>query len=70
VYQRKCQEVYQHVYESYSEAGRSIYTTAAWSGCARQVAECCPRQGDRAFCVLTWKVKQATATDEAARQKL
>ncbi|MEG4280906.1 type I restriction endonuclease subunit R [Microcoleus sp. MON1_C1] len=29
VYQRKCQEVYQHVYESYSEAGRSIYTTAA-----------------------------------------
>jgi type I restriction enzyme R subunit len=29
VYQRKCQEVYQHVYESYSEAGRSIYTAAA-----------------------------------------
>jgi type I restriction enzyme, R subunit len=29
VYQRKCQEIYQHVYESYSEAGRSIYTTAA-----------------------------------------
>ncbi|PSB44852.1 DEAD/DEAH box helicase [filamentous cyanobacterium Phorm 6] len=29
VYERKCQEVYQHVYESYSEAGRSIYTTAA-----------------------------------------
>ncbi|MEG4443434.1 type I restriction endonuclease subunit R [Microcoleus sp. AT9_B5] len=29
VYQRKCQEVYQHVYECYSEAGRSIYTTAA-----------------------------------------
>ncbi len=28
-YQRKCQEVYQHVYECYSEAGRSIYTTAA-----------------------------------------
>ncbi|WP_449420562.1 type I restriction endonuclease subunit R [Phormidium nigroviride] len=28
-YQRKCQEVYQHVYESYAEAGRSIYTTAA-----------------------------------------
>lgn len=29
VYQRKCEEVYQHVYESYSGAGRSIYTTAA-----------------------------------------
>ena len=29
VYQRKCQEIYQHVYESYSEAGRSIYTSAA-----------------------------------------
>ena len=29
VYERKCQEVYQHVYECYSEAGRSIYTTAA-----------------------------------------
>jgi len=28
-YQRKCQEVYQHVYECYYEAGRSIYTTAA-----------------------------------------
>jgi len=28
-YQRKCQEVYQHVYECYSEAGRSIYTAAA-----------------------------------------
>jgi type I restriction enzyme R subunit len=28
-YQRKCQEVYQHVYECYSEAGLSIYTTAA-----------------------------------------
>ncbi|WP_449416096.1 type I restriction endonuclease subunit R [Phormidium nigroviride] len=28
-YQRKCKEVYQHVYESYAEAGRSIYTTAA-----------------------------------------
>jgi type I restriction enzyme R subunit len=28
-YQCKCQEVYQHVYECYSEAGRSIYTTAA-----------------------------------------
>jgi type I restriction enzyme R subunit len=28
-YQRKCQEVYQHVYECYSEAARSIYTTAA-----------------------------------------
>ena len=28
-YERKCQEVYQHVYECYSEAGRSIYTTAA-----------------------------------------
>jgi type I restriction enzyme, R subunit len=28
-YHRKCQEVYQHVYECYSEAGRSIYTTAA-----------------------------------------
>ena len=28
-YQRKCQEIYQHVYECYSEAGRSIYTTAA-----------------------------------------
>jgi hypothetical protein len=37
VYQRKCQEVYQHVYESYSEVGRSIYTTAAWNGCDRQV---------------------------------
>ncbi|MBW4647246.1 MAG: type I restriction endonuclease subunit R [Kastovskya adunca ATA6-11-RM4] len=29
VYQRKCEEVYQHVYESYSGAGRSIYTPAA-----------------------------------------
>lgn len=29
VYQRKCEEVYQHVYESYSSAGRRIYTTAA-----------------------------------------
>jgi type I restriction enzyme R subunit len=29
VYQRKCEEVYQHVYESYSGAGRSIYNTAA-----------------------------------------
>lgn len=29
VYERKCEEVYQHVYESYSGAGRSIYTTAA-----------------------------------------
>ena len=29
VYQRKCKEVYQHVYESYSGAGRSIYNTAA-----------------------------------------
>ena len=28
-YQRKCQEVYQHVYECYSEAGRNIYTAAA-----------------------------------------
>jgi type I restriction enzyme R subunit len=28
-YQRKCEEVYQHVYESYSGAGRSIYNTAA-----------------------------------------
>ncbi|MEG5064245.1 hypothetical protein QUB33_11535 [Microcoleus sp. B3-A4] len=28
VYQPKSQEVYQHLYESYSEAGRSIYTTA------------------------------------------
>ncbi|WP_333414878.1 type I restriction enzyme endonuclease domain-containing protein [Microcoleus sp. MOSTC5] len=28
-YQRKCQEVYQQVYECYSEAGRSIYTAAA-----------------------------------------
>ncbi|PSB19215.1 DEAD/DEAH box helicase, partial [filamentous cyanobacterium Phorm 46] len=28
-YQRKCQEIYQHVYESYAEAGRSIYTAAA-----------------------------------------
>ncbi|MEG5001449.1 type I restriction enzyme endonuclease domain-containing protein [Microcoleus sp. B4-D4] len=28
-YQRKCQEIYQHVYECYSEAGRSIYTAAA-----------------------------------------
>lgn len=25
VYQRKCEEVYQHIYESYSGAGRSIY---------------------------------------------
>jgi hypothetical protein len=30
-YQRKCQEVYQHVYECYSEAGIRIYTTATWS---------------------------------------
>jgi len=30
VYKRKCEEVYQHVYESYSGAGRSIYNTAAW----------------------------------------
>jgi hypothetical protein len=30
VYERKCKEVYQHVYESYSGAGRSIYTPAAW----------------------------------------
>jgi type I restriction enzyme R subunit len=29
VYQRKCEEVYQHVYESYSGPGRSIYTSAA-----------------------------------------
>ena len=29
VYDRKCQEIYQHVYESYAEAGRSIYTAAA-----------------------------------------
>ncbi|WP_228057523.1 type I restriction endonuclease subunit R [Tychonema sp. LEGE 07203] len=29
VYERKCQEIYQHVYESYAEAGRSIYTAAA-----------------------------------------
>ena len=29
VYQRKCEEVYQHVYESYSGAGLSIYTTVA-----------------------------------------
>jgi type I restriction enzyme, R subunit len=29
VYDRKCQEIYQHVYESYSSAGRSIYTAAA-----------------------------------------
>ena len=28
-YQRKCQEVYQHVYECYFEAGFHIYTTAA-----------------------------------------
>lgn len=28
-YQRKCQEVYQHVYECYSEGGFRIYTTAA-----------------------------------------
>jgi type I site-specific restriction-modification system R (restriction) subunit len=28
-YQRNCQQVYQHVYECYSETGRSIYTTAA-----------------------------------------
>ncbi|MBD2008467.1 hypothetical protein NDI40_06160 [Microcoleus vaginatus ZQ-A3] len=28
LYQPKCQEVYQHVYQSYSEAGRCIYTTA------------------------------------------
>jgi type I restriction enzyme R subunit len=32
-YQRKCQEVYQHVYECYYEAGRSIYTTATRSWC-------------------------------------
>ena len=32
-YERKCQEVYQHVYECYSEAGLRIYTTAAWSWC-------------------------------------
>ncbi len=29
VYQRKCAEVYQHVYESYAGAGYSIYNTAA-----------------------------------------
>ncbi len=29
VYERKCEEVYQYVYESYSGAGRSIYTPAA-----------------------------------------
>jgi type I restriction enzyme, R subunit len=29
IYQRKCEEVYQHVYESYSGAGRSIYNNAA-----------------------------------------
>jgi len=29
VYERKCEEVYQHVYESYSGPGRSIYNTAA-----------------------------------------
>ena len=29
VYERKCEEAYQHVYESYSGAGRSIYNTAA-----------------------------------------
>ncbi|MEG3876700.1 type I restriction endonuclease subunit R [Microcoleus sp. herbarium7] len=29
VYKRKCEEVYQHVYESYSGPGRSIYTSAA-----------------------------------------
>ena len=28
-YQRKCQEVYQHVYECYCEPGIHIYTTAA-----------------------------------------
>ncbi|WP_339382901.1 hypothetical protein [Microcoleus asticus] len=27
VYQRKCQQVYQHVYECYSEPGLRIYTT-------------------------------------------
>jgi type I restriction enzyme, R subunit len=29
MYDRKCQEIYQHVYESYAEAGRSIYSVAA-----------------------------------------
>ena len=29
IYQRKCELVYQHVYESYSGAGRSIYNAAA-----------------------------------------
>ncbi|WP_228062027.1 type I restriction enzyme endonuclease domain-containing protein [Coleofasciculus sp. LEGE 07081] len=29
VYQRKCEEVYQHVYESYSGVGRSIYNVVA-----------------------------------------
>jgi type I restriction enzyme R subunit len=29
VYQRKCEEVYQHIYESYSGAGRSIYKLTA-----------------------------------------
>ncbi|MEG4959804.1 MULTISPECIES: hypothetical protein [unclassified Microcoleus] len=28
-YQRKCQQVYQHVYECYSEPGLRIYTAAA-----------------------------------------
>ena len=29
VYQRKCEEIYQHIYESYAGAGYSIYNTAA-----------------------------------------
>jgi type I restriction enzyme, R subunit len=28
LYQRKCEEVFQHVYESYFGAGRSIYSAA------------------------------------------
>lgn len=29
VYEQKCEQVYQHVYDSYQERGRSIYTSAA-----------------------------------------
>jgi type I restriction enzyme R subunit len=34
VYQRKCEEVYQHVYESYSGAGRSIYSKVLSAECS------------------------------------
>lgn len=30
LYQQKCQEVYQHVYDAYFGQGRSIYSSAAW----------------------------------------